>query len=360
MILVFAGAGASAAIDPDQYPTTVEFLERVQPDIESNTWFEHALQFLSTRENSSPIDIEHILDVLSEMQGYCLKSHDDTTFPGWMLVDNRFTNMVNARIMDEQLTIPFLGDFVREMEDERIRLEELQGDIHSLVYQYYDPLPLHSELANWMTLLETVTDPYRGLEIFTTNYDRVLEQVILESEQIVLNIPNAKEVVTGRRSDGMQTWLDLTCWDPSQELPEGNRVRLTKLHGSVDWQRNSAGTIVISNPVFTTDDQHHIILYPGHKGVPEEEPFITFHNHLRLVAQQADAAIFVGYAFRDEYINQILSNLPLRIPKYVINKEEPLPDLGFLDGAMHFDYGFTDQSVAECIDNLRTHNLALP
>lgn len=359
MILVFAGAGASTAVDPDQYPTTVKFLERVPLDVKSNPWFEHAFQFLSTRENSSPIDIEHILDVLSVMQGYCLKSHDDTTFPGWMLADGRFAGMANTRIMEEHLIVPSLVDFMREMENEGIRLAALQGDIHSLVYQYYERLPASSELANWMTLLETVTDPYRGLEIFTTNYDRVLEQVVHVSEQIVLNIPNAKEMVTGRRHDGMQTWLDLTCWDTRQVLPEGNRVRLTKLHGSVDWQRSRDGKIVMSNPVYTGNDQHHILLYPGHKGEPREEPFITFHNHLRLVAQQADAAIFIGYAFRDEYINQILSNLPPRIPKYVVNQEQPLPNLGFLDGAMHFDYGFTEQSVTECIGDLRKHKLAL-
>ena len=357
MILVLAGAGASAAISPELYPTTVEFFDRIPDDVKDTAWFIYACQFLSDRQGGLPFDIEKILGVLSEMRDYCLKSHQESTFPGWMLAENRFASLANARTELPDLAVPHLGDFVREMENEHARVEELQGDIHSLVYQYYEPLPPSEALASWMTLIETLIRPYRSLEIFTTNYDRVLEEVILESNHTYLTVPDAKELATGNRYDRRHPWLDLSCWDPRRESRDGVRVRLTKLHGSVDWQRNSAGRIIISNPVYTRNDRNHILLYPGYKGAPNSEPFITFHNHLRSVAQQADAAIFIGYAFRDEHINGILANLPPNVPKYLINKEKP-PDLpAILEDAVHFDYGFTDQSVAECIDSLRGHDL---
>ena len=358
MILVFAGAGASAAIDPDQYPTTVEFFERIPAALKENTWFEHASQFESKEKGNSILDIEQILSALGQMLNYCTDSYDTATFSGWMLADDRFRNLANARIVDERLEVPYLSDFVREMQNERSRIEDLQGDLYSLVYQFYAPLPPIEALAIWISLIETLMDPYRSLEIFTTNYDRVIEQAIIESNHTFLTGPDAMELATGRRYDDMQARLVRSCWDPRRDSRDGVRLRLTKLHGSVDWQANNDGQIIISNPVYTRDDRHHIILYPGHKGEPNREPFITFHNHLRSVAQQAKAAIFIGYAFRDENINGILTSLPSDTPKYVINKSQSLRDYGFLNGAKHLDCGFTDESVAECIDDLKQRDLA--
>ncbi len=357
MILVFAGAGASAAIDPEQYPTTIEFFERIPGDIKSNTWFVHASQFLSSRHDGLPLDIEKILGALSEMRDYCLQSYQNSKFSGWMLAEGRLLDLANSRTVFRTLTNSSLGEFVREMENERALIEELQGDIHSLVYQYYEPVPPPEALATWMTLIETLLHHNRSLEIFTTNYDRVLEEVILESNHTYLTVPDAEESATGKRYDRRHPWLDLSCWDPRRESRDALRVRLTKLHGSVEWQRHTSGKIVISNPVYTRSDQNHILLYPGHKGEPNREPFITFHNHLRSIVLQAEAAIFIGYAFRDEHINGILANLPPDIPMYLINKGERPSLPAFLDDAIYFDSGFTDQSVAECIDSLRSLNL---
>ena len=83
------------------------------------------------------------------------------------------------------------------------------------------------------------------------------------------------------------------------------------------------------------ENEEHLILYPGYKEVPDEEPFVKFHEHLRAVVQQANAAIFIGYAFRDRHINTILSELPSKISKLVINKDDALPegpDFSFLNG----------------------------
>ncbi len=93
-------------------------------------------------------------------------------------------------------------------------------------------------------------------------------------------------------------------------------------------------------------------MYPGFKGKPTEEPFIKLHEHLRAVAGKAKAAIFIGFAFRDDYINTILSELPPGIPQFIINKDDPLPDLAFLEGCKHFNEGFTAEAVEECIKYL--------
>ena len=61
MILVFVGAGGSAAVNPEQYPTTVEFFNRLPDYIEQEPLFIQIREFLETSKRGQPIDIEEIL-----------------------------------------------------------------------------------------------------------------------------------------------------------------------------------------------------------------------------------------------------------------------------------------------------------
>ena len=65
MILVFVGAGGSAAVDPKQYPTTVEFFNRLppgditgsSPSFKQSLWLPERTQ----KEDGQRIDIEEVL-----------------------------------------------------------------------------------------------------------------------------------------------------------------------------------------------------------------------------------------------------------------------------------------------------------
>src|SRR5947208_1057565 len=46
MILVLAGAGASKAVDPKQYPSTVEFFESLPQDVQQEKVFKLAVEYL--------------------------------------------------------------------------------------------------------------------------------------------------------------------------------------------------------------------------------------------------------------------------------------------------------------------------
>ena len=142
--------------------------------------------------------------------------------------------------------------------------------------------------------------------------------------------------------------LNTALWDnPGEPLDDGYG-RLTKLHGSVDWKREN-GEIICGTCDATGDIP---ILYPGFKGDPEEEPFSKFHEHLRAVVREARAAIFIGFAFRDEYINGILSDLPWGISQLVINKDDSLPDRSFLVDCRHFNEGLTVEAVSKCVEEV--------
>jgi hypothetical protein len=89
-------------------------------------------------------------------------------------------------------------------------------------------------------------------------------------------------------------------------------IRLTKLHGSIDWlQGTDSGD---EDVVVRTGVPEHrggpldgrILLYPGFKGMPEVEPFRTLHESFTGAVRHAGHALFIGFAFRDEAISHVL------------------------------------------------------
>lgn len=345
MILVFAGAGASAAVDPEQFPTTAEFYRRVPTHIQNNPWYREASSFLKSLDSQNPIDIEQVLGALREMQDYCANSLDIRTFPGWVLApgQSRFSRLSESSEIEHD-PFAYLDDILDAMRGSSNSLEELQGDINALVYELYAASPSDEALTIWIRFFESMARYELDTEVFTTNYDLVLENAIRAGRL-------GKRIGTGRVTDGISIMIDPAIWHTSLEKPstKDRAGLLTKLHGSVDWQRDNRGRIVVGASRFTGQHPNHILIYPGFKGETQEEPFVTFHDHLRRVVVQAHAAIFIGYAFRDEFINEILSDMPSNIPKFVINTEQSAPDLDFLRESSHFGEGFTDESVTSCI-----------
>ena len=335
MILVFVGAGGSAAVDPEQYPTTVEFFNRLPDEIKNDPVFIKVREFLEAQKAGQPIDIEEVLWNLDELQDYFQASLDTKAVTGWIIEGNRISHLIN-----NTPDLQYLRDGMRDLTG--VRIPNLKNRINAQVYNFYATNPDPEKLSDWVQLLKGLEGIDSAVEIFTTNYDLVLETAIKEAE---INVE------TGRSSDGIQMRLDTACWDHPNALTD-EMGRLTKLHGSVDWQRHNED-IIVGNPNFTGNHQNHLILYPGYKGEPDEEPFIKFHEHLKAVVQKTRAAIFIGFTFRDGYINSILSGLRPEITKFVINKDDSLPDLDFLNGCEHSNKGLTEETVADCLQSLR-------
>ena len=338
MILVFVGAGGSAAVDPKQYPTTVGFFESLPDEIRNDPLFPKVCEFLRGQQGKKTIDIENVLEILDEFQADCKKMNNPTTILGWTMSGH--SGFVGG-IKD----FPTLQQSIATLEMERI--VPLKNKINEQVYRFYAATPDPEKLSDWIRLLQGLEKIDTALEIFTTNYDRVLENVIG-----VAGI----DVETGRKFNGIQTRLDTVPWDTPS-----NRGRLTKLHGSVDWQHSNEGINI--SEVFTGNHQNHCILYPGYKGEPTEEPFITFHRHLREVVNEEyatlSAAIFIGFAFRDYYINTILSDLPPATPTCFITKsdekpadDERPPRAPSTKEYMHLLEGLTAETVEDCLGEI--------
>ncbi|MDE0553011.1 MAG: SIR2 family protein, partial [Candidatus Poribacteria bacterium] len=214
----------------------------------------------------------------------------------------------------------------------------------------YSALPEREEVGSLAAFLVELQKRQCGVEVFTTNYDLVLDTIVSSSSfDTGLSLCHLSSGVKG-------TILDMGAWalisGAHLQSLEGERGRLTKLHGSVNWKRNGED-IIVGDPSFAGDHAKHPVLYPGFKGEPEDEPFISFHQHLEWAVSKAQAAIFIGFSFRDPYINGILSNLSSEILKTVVNKNEIQEDQFPFDGPIfQTSDGFQADAVSDIVDLL--------
>lgn len=323
-LIIFAGAGASRGVSRDKYPMALDFLERLPDNIKDSHLYKQLLTYHELSNPGTSVDIENVLWELGQLDGALKEFTQEGLFASKLLSNN-------------QLREPPSGISGQQIQQELIQLKYqvnlLQNNINERVYEFYSQLPEHEELErSWLPLLKkAASKDFDLIDIVTTNYDLVIEEALDSFKDI--------NIRTGHTS-GRYPSVDLKEWHtPSTGL-------LTKLHGSVDWKRGNGSTMaepVVRRGHAEFDDDHdkRLILYPGFKGTPSSEPFIAFHEHFRLRLKKTTHILFVGFAFRDDYINDLIKlNLPSNSKVAVVNPARELPSQAFLAKAKHLKQNF--------------------
>lgn len=344
MFIVFAGAGASKAVDPSQFPSTVEFFDRLPPDISKSEMFTLVSAMLGGRRGGDRvIDIEQVLWALGELRNFLLQVGDTSTVPGWFLHGARLLKPIS-------LTTDF-GNLIQNAPRVLEVVQNLIDAINVQIYNWYSKEPDAALLeSNWLALLRPLLRSGERVEVFTTNYDLVIE--VAADKLAREGLP---EISTGRKG-AIQRYLDESEWvrpprDP--KLPEGPGGLLTKLHGSVDFARGPE-RIFVGDPLFKGSHDRHVILYPGFKGVPDREPFVLFHNHFARALAQSVRLLFVGFAFRDEHINGLIERYTLpRAAVAIINPVDEIPGLPLpKERVKHIKGYFDEPHIVEALQDL--------
>lgn len=135
-----------------------------------------------------------------------------------------------------------------------------------------------------------------ALEIFTPNYDLLVEQA-LEAHRI----PYFDGFVGAR-----EAFFDLASME-NDALP-ARWVRLWKLHGSVNWWRTSADTVVRKTLHSAGDRQ---MIYPSHLKYDESRrlPYLAMLDRLRdFLGRGQTVLVTCGYSFSDQHLNEVILN----------------------------------------------------
>lgn len=149
--------------------------------------------------------------------------------------------------------------------------------------------PYH-HLANW---IGAISREY-PVQIFTTNYD-----VLVEEALEAIGVPYFDGFMGAE-----EPFFDL----PSMELDKlpARWARLWKLHGSIGWTQKN-GRIFRWPAQFVTTGY---VIHPSHLKYEDSRrmPYLAMSDRLSAFLQQSPAVLVVcGYSFRDQHINEVLS-----------------------------------------------------
>lgn len=200
----------------------------------------------------------------------------------------------------------------------------------------------YSVLVNFLLSFASRTGNRERLNIFTTNYDRLIE-VGAELAGVHLMDRFVGTMMPIFRSSRLN--LDIHYNPPGirgePRYLEGV-ARLTKLHGSVDWVQNENEIRRIGLP-FGADDVAPYLNAPGLKGADTlrlmiypnsakdketaEYPYVElFRDFAAAVCRPNSTLVTYGYGFGDEHINRVIHDM-LTIPSthlVVISFNDPI------------------------------------
>lgn len=150
-------------------------------------------------------------------------------------------------------------------------------------------------LCNWVTSIERK----HAVEIFTTNYDLLVEQSFEDN-----GAPYFDGFVGSRRS-----FFDLRAVEDN--LIPKHWTRLWKIHGSINWQlEDRGGQRYVCRTSDVKLDAAHLI-YPSHLKYQESRkmPYLALIDQLnRFIRRKSSLLVICGYSFNDEHINDTIVN----------------------------------------------------
>lgn len=149
--------------------------------------------------------------------------------------------------------------------------------------------PYH-DVAAWVG----ATERAHPVELFTTNYDLLIEQAMEESR-----VPYFDGFVGSRRA----------FFDPhsiDEDVLPVRWARLWKLHGSINWYQDDRGILYRGGSV---QDGHRRVIHPSHLKYAESRrmPYLAMIDRLRSFLRHGSPVLIIcGYSFRDEHLNDVI------------------------------------------------------
>lgn len=195
--------------------------------------------------------------------------------------------------VEEKIMIIGNGTLNKLTKDEFITIrEKICGKIREIVSIHRDidskeDSLIQYDLAKWICN----ADRKFGVEIFTTNYDYLLE-IGLEAN----GVPYF-DGFTG----SYKPFFNADALEDVNYLPK--QTKLWKIHGSLGLHKDTSNGRIIR----MSSDKDDLLIYPSSLKYSNSKklPYSAFMDRLNLFLKQDDAVLFVcGYSFGDEHINE--------------------------------------------------------
>jgi hypothetical protein len=157
--------------------------------------------------------------------------------------------------------------------------------------------PPHYFFARW---IKQITRK-RPVEIFTTNYDYLIER----------SLERARIPVFDGFVGCHEPFFSSECVENENLLPSIDWVRLWKIHGSVNWCEVTYKTEKRIIRTRNRQDQYHMIL-PSNRKYDEsrKQPYQSLIDRLgKVLSHNGAILVTCGFSFGDQHINEIIFNV---------------------------------------------------
>ncbi|OQA89173.1 MAG: hypothetical protein BWY28_01211 [bacterium ADurb.Bin236] len=273
VFLLGAGASVEAGI-----PASRNMIDSLEELLKNDSWKKYTSLYhymkssiiyadgIKGRFEYDNFNIEKLVNTLDEI----LKSDEHPLFP---FIGSWTPKLPEVAGNDLNLLKDFRKDIIRQLRDKWIQLER-------------------NDNAKYYTGLSRFQKEYEfPLRVFSLNYDMCVEIACAESGV--------------ERGFGDDTRWDWRVFDNEQEI-ESN-IFLYKLHGSIDWVRNTNGELTYKDSTSRIElDSLEIIFGTTYK-LQYVDPFLFLSYEFRKrTLSDAKLIIAVGYGFADDHINGII------------------------------------------------------
>jgi SIR2-like domain len=262
-----AGCPLSVPMPKDEWPLI--------PDVERLTKFVHSE--LKSKDGEEKNNYDKLLDELAKAK-------------------RNVNNIEEILSFIRGLQQVCIGSAVRGFEEEDLlKLEKniCTKIVSKLNVSLPDKLSPYHKIASWVSSI----DREKPIEVFTTNYDLLLEQAFEE-----ISVPYFDGFVGSR-----QSFFDLRALEDN--LIPKHWTRLWKIHGSINWFQKDNKEVFRSS--LTKDIEASHLIYPSHLKYEQSRkmPYLALIDQLnRFLRQQTSLLIISGYSFNDEHINDTILN----------------------------------------------------
>lgn len=279
----FLGAGSSCAFG---LPSIATLTDEVQGKLDDSAkeLYQKAVTDIESLNPGKKATVEDILNYLRQIQELTKSSKDrnynDISGEKALMLDKKICQLIY----------------------ENIKSKEDAADI--------------GDLRKFLAWYDAATSGFIK-EIFTTNYDMLLEMAMeanyipyldgfVGSYEPFFNPENIEEFPT--MTDSTSKW-----------------IRLWKIHGSLNWflKKHEDGTV--DRIVRSSIDKklsNELMIYPSKEKylLSRREPYIAYFDRLkRYMLNGETVLIFSGYSFSDQHINDIIYNAMRQNPRlYVV------------------------------------------
>ena len=151
------------------------------------------------------------------------------------------------------------------------------------------------------------------LQLYTTNYDTLFEQAARRMNYVIID---GFSLSYPRVFNGTNFDFDIVFREHTRIKKEESFVpnvfQLFKLHGSIDWEKNTLGHILQKE-----NSDNPCIIYPASEKYESsyDQPYFEMMSHFQQTLRKENTLlIIVGFGFKDKHIQNVIKEASLQNP----------------------------------------------